>query len=92
MYIKQDKRDVLDSYIDDLLNGLRELESDDPTNSMEENIGYVFFKMLVRVCGCGDFDNRSDAIKILECVSKEFYRKHVANHEDQKEFENGTVD
>ena len=91
-YIKPEKRHVLDPHIDGVLNALRELESDDPTNSMEGNMVYVIYKMLVRVYANGNFDNRSDAIKVLQCAHDEYYRKKMGPYEDQKEFENGTID
>jgi len=91
-YIKQEKRHVLDAHIKPLLNALRELESDDPSNSMNGNINYIFTRILVHVYANGNYDDRSDAIKALECAKLEFYRKHKANYEDQKEFENGVVE
>jgi len=91
-YIVKDKREVLDPYISALLNALRELESDDEKNSMSGNLNYTITKLLAVVYGTGNYDDRSDAIKTLECAKLEFYRKYVARYEDQKEFENGAVD
>jgi hypothetical protein len=91
-YIKQQSRDVLDPCILNLLNALRELESDDEKNSMSGNLNYVFTKLLATIYGSGNYDDRSDAIKTLECAKIEFYRKYMQQYEDQKEFENGSVD
>lgn len=90
-YIKQEKRHVLDPHITSLMNALRELESDDENNSMSGNLNYIFTKLLVAVYGDGNYDDRSDAIKTLECAKMEFYRKFMAQYEDQKEFENGEI-
>ena len=91
-YINPEKRYTLDPQIKTLLNALRELESDDETNSMNGNLNYVITKLLVQCYGSGGYNDRSEAIGVLECAKLEFYRKHLAAYEDQKEFEHGTVD
>jgi hypothetical protein len=91
-YIKQEKRDVLDPAIDELLNALRELESDDPNNNMEGNINYVITRILKRVYKGGGYRGVNDAMGMMLCAALEFYRKDAGPYEDQKEFENGTVE
>jgi hypothetical protein len=92
-YIKQEKRDILDPHLTPLLNSLRELESDDPSNSMEGNINYIFTRVLKHVYKDGGYTQGiNPAMGVLLCVALEYYRKEAAPYEDQKEFENGIVE
>ncbi len=90
-YISQTKRHVLDPHIDPLINALRELESDDPSNNMEGNLNYIITVLVKRTMGIG-YRGINDAIGMLESCKLELYRKHAAPYEDQKEFENGAVE
>lgn len=90
-YITQEKRDVLDPHIDQLLNAFRELECDDATNNMEGNINYTITRILKNVYG-NSYRDINDAVGLMACVLLEYYRKRAAPHEDQKEFENGSVE
>jgi len=90
-YIKQAKRDVLDPYIEELLNALRELESDDPENNFEGNINYVFTVILDRVYSGTGYTGVKDAVGTTVCAILEFYRRVAAPYENQKAFENGDV-
>lgn len=89
--ITQDKRDVLDPYITPLLNALRELESDDPNNNMEENLQYIVTRLLKHVYVGAGSRGINDAGGAMINAYLEFYRKVAAPHNDQKEFENGIV-
>jgi len=89
-YITQDKRDVLDPSIEQVLHALRQLESDDPSNNTEGNLNYLITKLLFRVYS-QSYRDVNDAVGMLECCKLEFYRKFAAPYEDQKEFENGQV-
>lgn len=91
-YIKQDKRNVLDPHVDLLLNELRGLESDDPSNNMEGNLNYIITRMLKRIYVGGGYRGINDAIGMLESCKLEIYRKVAGPYEDQKEFENGSVE
>jgi len=90
-YIIQDKRMVLDSHIESLINALRELECDDAENNMEGNINYIFTRILKRVYPGNRYHQINDAMGILASVQAEYYRKLAAPYEDQKEFENGEI-
>jgi hypothetical protein len=90
-YIVDEKRNVLDPHIEAILNALRELESDDPSNNMEGNINYIITRILHRVYKDGGYRGVNDAMGAVFCASLEFYRKVAAPYEDQKEFENGPV-
>lgn len=89
-YIVKDKRDHLDPAIDDILNRLRELESDDPHNTHCGNLNYVITKILMKSYSAR-YSQINEAIGVLECAKLELYRKLAAPYEDQKEFENGPV-
>lgn len=90
-YIKAEKRETLDPAIDLLLNALRELESDDPSNDMGGNLNYVITRLLNR-CYATKYSEMAQAVSVLEMAKLEFYRKVAAPYENQKEFENGSVD
>lgn len=89
-YIIQDKRHHLDPHIDSLLNALRELESDDPSNTHCGNLNYIITRLLLASYS-PRYAEINEAMGVLACVSAEFYRKVAAPYEDQKEFENGPV-
>ena len=89
-YINQDKRTHLDPHIDNLLNALRELESDDPSNVHCGNLNYVITKLLINSYATR-YKEINEAIGVLECAKLEFYRTVAAPYEDQKRFDNGDV-
>lgn len=89
-YIKQDKRDVLNPAIETMLNALRELECDDPSNDMGGNLNYAFTKILHQCYG-ERYAEMAQAVSVLEMCKLEYYRKVAAPYETQKEFENGEV-
>ena len=89
-YIKQEKREWLDPGIDELMIALVNLEIDDESNNMEENINYVFTKLLKKCYG-NSYGELNDALGILSAVQLEFYRKVAAPFEDQKIYDNDDV-
>ena len=90
-YIAPDKRSVLEEGINTILNALRELESDDPSNNTEGNINYVFTRILKHVYPGGSYREINDAMGILSSCQHEFYRKVAVPLENQKEHDNGEV-
>ena len=91
-YINEDKRMVLNEYIDQLINAIRELECDDPSNNTEGNINYIISSILNRVyVDSLNYGSINDVIGVLECVKLEFYRRVATPYEDQKVFDNGDV-
>lgn len=91
-YITQDKRDVLDGPIDEVLNALRELECDDAANNTEGNINYVVTRILQRVYRGGGYAGINDALGVMMGATMEFYRTVAAPYEDQKKHDNGDVE
>lgn len=88
-YINPLKREVLDPVVDELLNSLRELESDDPVNSMAGNLNYVFTRLLNRVYSTPRYDDINEAVGVLECCKLELYRRLAVPYEENKRFYNG---
>lgn len=89
-YIIQDKRNVLDGAIDEVVNALRELESDDPSNSFAGNLNYVVTSIIARSYGSGvRYDDINEIVGMLECAKLEFYRRVAAPYENQKAHDNG---
>lgn len=91
-YIKQYKREVLDSAIDEVVNALRELESDDPANSFAGNLNYLISSILYKSYGGQPrYDDINEIVGMLECCKMEFYRRIAAPVENKKIVENGDV-
>lgn len=94
-YISQDKRSLLDEYINSLHHALVGLEADDENNNMESNLNYIITRLLFMVYGTFDTTNHkqiNDAVGLLEGVKLEFARKVAFPYGNQKEFENGPVE
>lgn len=77
-HITQEKRHVLDPHVDNLLNALRELESDDPSNVYCGNINYVFTRLLLQSYA-SRYADINEAIGVLECCKMELYRTFAAS-------------
>lgn len=91
-YIKQYKREVLDLAIDEVVNALRELESDDPANSFAGNLNYLISSILYKSYGGQPrYDDINEIVGMLECCKMEFYRRIAAPVENKKIVENGDV-
>lgn len=90
-YISKDKRAVLNPQIDNLLNAMRELESDDPSNNFEGNLNYVISTLLFRIYSGVGYRGINDAMGVMSSVQAEFYRRIAVPYEDQKSFDNGDV-
>ena len=94
-YIAEEKRLGLDLEIDDLHQALVNLEQDDEENNMEGNLNYAITRLLMMVYGTKEgtrYSQINDAIGVLECIKLEFYRKVASPYEDQKEFDNGSIE
>ena len=90
-YIRTEKREVLDPTIAEMLNALRELESDDPENDMGGNLNYIITVLLKRCYG-EKYSEMAQAVSVLEMAKLEYYRKVAGPYEDQKEYDNGPVE
>lgn len=90
-YIKQVKREVLDSAINDLHKALVDLELDDDMNNMEGNLNYSITRLL-RMCYGESYGEINDAIGVLQCVMLEHYRTMAVPYENQARYNNGDVE
>lgn len=52
---------------------------------------YVVYKLLKEVYGHGNFEVKSNALKVLESAKLEYYRRIMTPYEDKKIKENGDV-
>lgn len=89
-YIKQDKRDALDSVVTNLVDVLRQLEADDPENNFEGNVNYAVTK-IIDACYRRSYRDINNVVGVLECIKQEYYRRVAGPYENQKSFENGDV-
>lgn len=90
-YIKQERRDVLDPAIMEIFTLLINLQLDDESNNMEENMNYIFTKLL-KQCYGDSAGEINDALGVLSAVQLEFFRRVAAPIYDQKIYDNGDVD
>lgn len=94
-YIIEEKRQQLDTSIEQLHKILVDMMLDNEDENMEGNLNYTITRLLMMVYGSKDgtrYSHINDAIGLLECIKLEFYRKVAAPHEDQKEFDNGAIE
>lgn len=90
-YIEQEKRDILNTDISGLLVSLINLQLDDESNNMEENISYIFTKLL-KQCYGDSAGELNDALGILASVQLEFHRRVASPYNDQKIYDNGDIE
>lgn len=86
-YINQDRRRILDSDID----ALTSLVKNNPFKENDGELNYIITRIIDAVYGEGGYDKFNRAMGVLDCVSREFYRRKVAPYEDKKIKENGDV-
>lgn len=55
------------------------------------DVVYVIYKILKTLYGDGRFEERVNALKVLESAKLEYYRRVVAPYEDQKIKDNSDV-
>jgi len=89
-YIPQEKRDVLDPVIEELIQTFRGLQSDDPEDNTQANLNYVLSRLLDKMY-TSNYQELNNAVGMLMCTALEYYRRIGVPYEDQKAFENGDV-
>ena len=87
-YIKQDKRDVLDPAIDEIVSRLRGLQLDDPSDNIQGNMNYIVSRLLDKLYNA-NYQEVNNGVGMLICATLEYYRRMAAPYEDQKIYENG---
>ena len=90
-YIEQEKRDILDPAIESLFVRLIDMQCKDEESNMEENINYVFTKLLKKCYG-ESYKEINDALGVISAVQLEFFRKVVTPYENQRQYDNGDVE
>jgi len=86
-YVKQEDREKLDHWIDNVLfhtSGISEVSKDGVIN-------YIITRIIDGHYGKGGYAVFNRAMGVLDCVAREFYRRRVAPYEDKKIQENGDV-
>ena len=81
---------MLDPVVEELINTLRGLQSDDPEDNTEANLNYVLARLLDRIY-TSNHTEINNAMGMLFTTAFEYYRRVVAPFEDQKRFEEGEV-
>ena len=85
-YIKSNRRQDLDSLIDNLTTELKY------TDNWQGDLNYTITKLIYSILqGNINYSNINNAVGVLECAKLELYRRLAAPYEDTKIIENGDV-
>jgi hypothetical protein len=85
-YIKAEERKAYDEMLEELTHLLRDV----PIENLDGHLNYIVTVLLKRLYAPKYF-NYNRAIGVLECVKQEFYRRVVAQYENEKIKGNGDV-
>lgn len=88
-YIKQDKRALYNGYIKDITNQIDKIYITNKDRNTQ--MAYVIYKIIKDVYDVLDWDIMSNALKVLEDVKLEFFRKVMTPYADGKIIENGDI-
>lgn len=88
-YIKKKGRKEINPKLDPLIRKLDTRTAKGQLNS--GYVVYVIYKILKDIYGPGNFEIKSNALKILDSAGKEYYRRVMAPYEDRKIKENGDI-
>jgi len=89
-YISEEKREVLDPAIEELIQVFRGLQSDDPLDNTQANLNYVISRLLDRMY-TSNYQEIVNALGTLSAVTFEYYRRVAAPYENQKRHDHGDV-
>jgi len=89
-YINEEKREVLDPVIEELIQAFRGLQSDDPNDNTEANLNYVLSRLLDHMY-TSNYQEMNNALGMLLAVALEYYRRVAAPYENQKRHDEGDV-
>ncbi len=84
-YIKEERRKLYQQSLTDLASTLRDRQTE------SGDVVYCVYWLLKQLYGDGNFDLKSDALRVLEAAKLEYYRRILAPYEDAKIRENGDV-
>lgn len=86
-YIKKQEREKYENVIKEIV----EILKSQPIEQVDGELNYIMTRILLSVYEPKYF-NYNRAIGVLECIKQEFYRRRVADYEDQKIKENGDLE
>lgn len=89
-YIKEDKREKLDSCIDNLIKCL-DPEKDLIIDNILGDINYTFSRILGGLMGTPSYNKIAMITGVLENIKQEFYRRVAQPYEDLKIRQNGDI-
>jgi hypothetical protein len=85
-YITKELRGLINGYIRNITNIIK--RKPELRNPM---VAYVLYKILMDLYTNLNWDYKSDALKVLEDVKLEFYRRILVPYADKKIKENGDI-
>lgn len=88
-YIKKGARRPIDKFLDGLILIL--LNNTENGKRNNGDVVYAIYKLLKQIYGPGNFEIKSNALKVLDSAGKEYYRRVMAPYEDSKIESNGDV-
>ena len=88
--IKQEKRDVIDPAIEQVIDVLRGLQLDDPEDNTEANLNYILSRLLDKMY-TSNYREINNAVGMLFTTALEYYRRVAGPYEDQKRHDEGDV-
>lgn len=92
-YIKQTRRNKIDSQLDALISAIKTLETTD-VRDFDGDLNYSISRLLISVFELLDspkYTKFNAAVGVLESVKLELYRRLIAPYEDKKIVENGDI-
>jgi len=87
-YIKKERRPYLETNTLELASLLKNMGNGVPENG---DVVYVLYLLVKELYGYGNFDTKSDALKVLESAKIEYYRRNMGDYENKKIIENGDI-
>lgn len=88
-YIKELERKKLENNLNLLIDQLKK-ETKDGTDK-NGVVTYAIYKIIMNLYGDGNYEILSNAIKVLESVKLEYYRRVITPYENMKIYENGDI-
>jgi hypothetical protein len=88
-YIKQEDRKKFDGHIEDIVDALSDHGFAQATPG---NVNYVISNIIWKLFKQNrSYTHGNNLIGVLECVKQEYYRRQLAEYEDEKIKENGDI-
>ena len=87
-YIKQERRPYLETEVLNLVDLIKKQGNGEVVNS---DVTYVLYLLIKELYSYGDWEIKSDALKVLEDTKLEFFYRVLVPHSDVKIKENGDV-